>query len=273
MWFLSKVNYKIQDWKGNWKSLSEQFIQDGITYGEVEEQLHKLLEGRVTDYEYDINKIKFGAVYESFNAGNFYKVSIEEKTIDAKGKDKVTTLTHYVVAEDVSQAEARATQYMKSWITSTTIVGAVKTKVLGVWHPHNSLWQDDFKQRMAKLAEEGHESNDVNQTTIFDADGNPKMPDDDGYTVTTKDKNGNDVDITDKLKKSAKKGSGITSVTFSTYDPETGESIELGTIGKKPAVNSDDPTIHEEVGEKYPAKKKPKSGITFRKHNGDPVDA
>ncbi len=204
MWFLSKIKYSIQDEKGNSKAIVEQFIQEGITYAEVETQLATLLDGRVTDYEYDLSKIKFGSVYEPFNDGAFYKVTIDEKTTDERGKEKINILTHYVIAESVSDAEIRANAYMNTWVTDTTVKGAIQSKVLAVWHPHDSQWQDDFKQRMLRLAEEGHESADSNQTTIFDKEGKPKVPGLGGATVSVKGPDGNWVDVTEGLKKISK---------------------------------------------------------------------
>lgn len=177
MWFHAKINYKVQDNLGKWKSFAEQFLLENIIYGAAETDLATLLDGRVTGYEYDLTKVKFAAVYEPFNRGDFYKVTIEEKTTNELDKEKINVLTHYVIAESVHEAEQRTADYIKTWVTDCTIVGAVKTKILGVWHPHNSQWQDDFKQRMLKLAEAGQESSDANQTTIFDKDGKPKRYD------------------------------------------------------------------------------------------------
>ncbi|MBN8825094.1 MULTISPECIES: DUF4494 family protein [unclassified Spirosoma] len=175
MWFLAKIKYKVQDDLGKWKSFTEQFLLENILYGGAEKDLAKILEGRITDFEYDLAKVKFGQVYEPFNKGNFYKVTIEEKTYSAEtDKEKIEILTHYVIAESVHEAEERADKYISTWVTDCTIIGAVKSKILGVWHPYNSEWQDDFKQRMLLLAEAGNESSDANQTTIFNPDGSVK---------------------------------------------------------------------------------------------------
>ncbi|GAB4023336.1 hypothetical protein GCM10028808_73480 [Spirosoma migulaei] len=176
MWFLSKINYRVQGAKGKWKAISEQFIHEGVTYGEVEAQLATLLEKRVSQYEYDIDKIKFGAVYEPHNKGAFHKVTIDEVSVNDSGVETKTTYTHYVIAADVPEAFARATDYMKTWGSSTTIVGVTESKVLGVWHPHNQQWKDDFMSRMADLAEAGHEKKkkDDSPTTIFNKDGSAK---------------------------------------------------------------------------------------------------
>ncbi|MFD2936288.1 DUF4494 family protein [Spirosoma flavum] len=178
MWFHSKIKYGVQDALGKWKTYSEQFLHDAITYAEVEQQLAEFLQGRVSDYEYTITKISFDAVYDTFIQGSFYKVTFEEKTTNDAGADKITVKAHLVAAADVTDAERRATDYMKNWITDTTIIGSDRTKILGVWHPKSEDWKNDFKERMLRLAEVGQESNDSNQTTLFNRDGTVKKPGD-----------------------------------------------------------------------------------------------
>ncbi len=175
MWFLSKIKYGVQDSLGKWKSFSEQFVHDAITYGDVEAQLTEFLAGRVDEYEYDISKIRFDAIYDPFVKGHFFKVQYEEKTTTEAGVEKITVKSQLVVAQDVPDAERRATEYMKNWITDTTIIGADKTKILGVWHPLNQQWKDDFIARMADLAAAGNEKKkDDTPTTLFNPDGTAK---------------------------------------------------------------------------------------------------
>ncbi|MCX6218316.1 DUF4494 family protein [Spirosoma sp.] len=174
MWFLSKIKYGIQDSLGKWKAISEQFLHDAISYGDVEAQLTEFLKDRVKDYEHDISKVRYYSVYEPHVKGAFYKVQYEEKTTTKAGVEKITVKSHLVIALDVPDAERRAKEYMKNWVTDTKIIGADKTKILGVWHPHNQQWKDDFTERMIALAEAGHESPEPAPTTLFNADGTAK---------------------------------------------------------------------------------------------------
>ncbi|MCX6217685.1 DUF4494 family protein [Spirosoma sp.] len=174
MWFLSKIRYSVQDSLGKFKAISEQFVHDAISYGDVEAQLAEVLKGRVDDYTYDLSKIRFDSVYEPHVKGAFFKVQYEEKTTTEAGVEKVTVKSHLVVAQDVPDAEKKASEYMKNWITDWTIIGADKTKILGVWHPLNQDWKDDFIARMADLAAAGNETGEPAPTTIFNADGTAK---------------------------------------------------------------------------------------------------
>ncbi len=184
MWYQSKISYGVQDATGKWKTISESFLHDGISFTDVEAQIFKMVEGRLTDFEIKaIALVKFECVYDTFVGGDFYKVTVLSED---KADDKKTVTAHLVAATDVVDAEGRAEQYMKNWLTDNIITGVVKSPIVGVWHPKVENWQNDFWQRMDRLKENGHESSDVNQTTIFDKDGKPKMPDTtgEGFTMT-----------------------------------------------------------------------------------------
>lgn len=165
MQILSKISYRVQDQNtGKWKTITEQFLHDAVTYGDVEAQLAKLLEGRVTDYDYSLSKVTYAYIYDTFLPGDFYVVTIlTQEGID----EKKTSEKHLVVAESITDAEERAAKFTRNWVQSVSIEGAVHSKILGYWHPNNEQWQDDFKQRMARLAEEGNKSADANQLNLF----------------------------------------------------------------------------------------------------------
>jgi hypothetical protein len=169
MWYQSKIKYKTQDDAGKWKSFSESFLHDGVSFTDVEAQLYKILEERLkTDFEIgSISKVKFEAVYDTHivkdgKVSDFYKVTVLTKTLE----DKLETTFHLVAGFDVTDAEKRAETYMKDWMSDTMIISVAKSPILGVWHQNAAPWQEDFKFRMEKLAEEGRESSNINQIEI-----------------------------------------------------------------------------------------------------------
>lgn len=173
MWFQSKISYRIQDIAGKWKTITEQFLHDGVSFTDVEAQVFSMLEDRLTGFEIKaIAQVSFENVYEPHIGGDFYKVTVLTEGIG----DKKTSSFHLVAASDVVDAENRAEKYMSSWLDNTVIVAVAKSPILGVWHPIAEDWQDDFRARSERLADEGHESGDVNQATIFDREGKVKMP-------------------------------------------------------------------------------------------------
>jgi len=296
MWFHSKIKYSIQDRNDKLKTVSEEFLHDAVTYGDVEEQLAKVLEGRVTDYEYDIKKAVFAYIYYPFATGAFYVVTVEEKSEGKGGVEKITAHKHLVVAQDVPGAEAKATDYMKGWVVDTDVVGAVKSKILGIWHPHNQDWKDDFKQRMQALAEEGNESPDSPQTTIFNPDGSVKkygQDDDEEYslkdvTVSVKNKDGSYKDVTETISATAKESFWW---NRDDNDDDTADNDDQGAEGDiSSSANGPDigtvPTLYDQDGNRTSAfaDQKPTAGftlsrngkgkpITFKDKNGDPISA
>ncbi|MGF7213874.1 hypothetical protein GGR92_000014 [Spirosoma lacussanchae] len=164
MWYQSKVSYRLQDNFGKWKSYTEQYLHDAVSFSDVETQIYSVLEGRLTDFEIKgISLVKFEGVYEPHVGGDFYKVTIlTEDTIE----DKKSNSAHLVAAADVVDAERRTEKYMSGWLSNNTIIAVVKSPILGVWHPFSEDWQNDFKSRQADLADSGRESADVNQMNI-----------------------------------------------------------------------------------------------------------
>ena len=174
-WYQSKIAYRVQDDAGKWKTINESFLHDGVSFTDVEAQLFKMVEGRLTDFEVkSISQVKYEAVYEPHVGGDFYKVTV---LTQGELDDKKTTTFHLVAADSVIDAEKRAEAYMKTWLDPHDIIAVVKSPILGVWHPVAEDWQNDFETRSDKLSADGHESGDVAQTTLFDKDGKAKTND------------------------------------------------------------------------------------------------
>ncbi|GAB3278424.1 hypothetical protein GCM10027347_52820 [Larkinella harenae] len=162
-WYQSNVKYRTQDVNGKWKTISESFLHDGVSFSDVETQLHEILKERLKDFGVKaIKETTYSNVYDTFVGGDFYKVTIQTDYGDGKTSNE----NHLVAASDVVDAEKRAENYMKGWVTNTSIIAVVKSSILGVWHPKAEPWQEDFRERMAELELKGHKSVNANQTEI-----------------------------------------------------------------------------------------------------------
>ncbi|WP_234735350.1 DUF4494 family protein [Tellurirhabdus bombi] len=162
MLFQSRIQYKVLDKERKWKTIVEQFLHDSFTFTEVEAQIYKVTEGRLTDFSVKaIAIVNYDDVYSAGTGNHFYKVSI----LEVIGEEK-RTLTHLVTADDVTDAENRAEAFTRNFGGDLTIQSVQKTNILGFWHPNAELWQSDFRNRMDDLKDAGHVSGDINQTTI-----------------------------------------------------------------------------------------------------------
>jgi hypothetical protein len=162
-WYQSNVKYRTQDTTGKWKAISESFLHDGVSFSDVETQLYEILKDRLKDFNVKaIKETTYSNVYDTFVGGDFYKVTIQTDYGDGKTSNE----NHLVAAADVVDAEKRAEIYMKGWVTNTSIIGVVKSNILGVWHPKAEPWQEDFRERMADLEAKGYKSASANQTEI-----------------------------------------------------------------------------------------------------------
>jgi hypothetical protein len=171
-WYQSKVKYG-QMVEGKVKVVSENYLHDGVNFGEVETQCYEGLKTRIKDMNVDaIAKSTYGEVVfykgtsdQSYVADPFYKV-----VIDTDGK-----YSYLIPAADAEQAIYRAIK-AHGYGERTNISEVKRTDVLAVWHPHNELWQGDWWNRMELLLELKKCSWDLNQTEVFNTDGSAKKP-------------------------------------------------------------------------------------------------
>ncbi|WP_020603303.1 DUF4494 family protein [Spirosoma spitsbergense] len=205
-WYQPKVKYEALDGDTR-KTLTELYLFEAVTFGDVETQCYEQLKTRIKDPDVDaIAKAPFGSVIffsgttQEWFTDPFYRIGIKW------GDDKDLYL---VPAKDAEQAIERALSFHGS-AEASHIVEVKKTEILAVWHPKNELWQGDWHNRMERLKEAKKHSWDLSQSDLFNADGSAKTDSEmddllQATTVSAKDKDGNWVDITEKLKRTSRK--------------------------------------------------------------------
>ncbi|GAB3889757.1 hypothetical protein GCM10028803_00130 [Larkinella knui] len=170
MWHISTIEYGITDEKGNYKAVSEKFLQYGVTYGDVEAQLVDMLRGRVGTWETPaITRFKKRPeVIFNSSQNPIYKVKAEYDS----GDDKKQSVVLFVPAESIADAEAQVRYYYRTALTDYTPVEATRTKLKGIYDPKNEIWVGDFRNRMEALKDAGKTTapakKKVKEPTLFD---------------------------------------------------------------------------------------------------------
>ncbi|MBO0947554.1 DUF4494 family protein [Fibrella forsythiae] len=166
-WYQPKIKYTALI-EGKSKVVSEPYLFEGVNYGEVEKNCYEALRTRIKGPDVDtIAKSSLGEPVfyagtreDSFEADPFWRVGIET------GEKYV----YLVPAKDAEEAISRALKF-HGYGERKSVFDIKRTDILGVWHPKNELWQGDWWNRMELLLEQKKCSWDINQTSLFNADG------------------------------------------------------------------------------------------------------
>jgi len=161
-WYLSKVKYKATV-EGTIKTVTEEYLHQGVNYGDAETQHYSTLKTRMKAIDVDgLTKARYDDVVfysgtsEEWKTDPFFSVVIDT------GGEK----TKYLVpASDPQQAIKRVLK-AHGYGEAKDVKEIKETKLLGVWHPHNELWQGDWWNRMERLLEQKKCSWDINQTEM-----------------------------------------------------------------------------------------------------------
>lgn len=172
IWYLSRAKYgALVDGKD--KLVTEQYLHRGVIYGDAETQCFETLRTRLKTMDVDnMNKPGYdevvfysGTADENALLGDpFFQVNIK-----AGGEKR----NYLIPARDANQAITRGLKAY-GWGEAKNVVSVKQTDILGVWDPHNELWQGDWWNRMERLAECRRVSRDLNQTEAFNPDGSAK---------------------------------------------------------------------------------------------------
>ncbi len=152
MWLKSKIQYPSRS-----ETLTESYLHDALTYGEVESTCPELFISRIphltpTDHIDEIAKVKF--IYDVLffplqDEDSFWKVKV--RVLDVKKY----TIVYLVAAVSDREASSRVSDQLKDWLTPWKIIAVDETDILAVYRPNNELWSGDWYNRMERLADEG----------------------------------------------------------------------------------------------------------------------
>lgn len=211
MWRKSKIIY---DGKlnGEYKELTECFLNESISLGEVEAQLAKELQPRIKSGIQVVDgaaKIKLADVlFFSMQEDDFFYEIVVHEWVNAKRK----AYKYVLAALDYDQAGKRMEEYLENFKNPWRIHTVKETDILAVWHPQNELWIGDWRNRMERLESQGRsevvyerqgELFGKNDEDIDEETGEVKK----GPTVSVKDPStGEWKDITKNLEKSIPSG-------------------------------------------------------------------
>lgn len=116
---------------GTEREESERYITDCLTFGEAEEKAAETYSSDNTDG--DVIAVKRSNVREIVNEDeekeHYFKATIVDTFIDDKTEKE---LRYYVLirANDLSEATAKANEYMRQGLQDMRLDGIVKTKIL-----------------------------------------------------------------------------------------------------------------------------------------------
>lgn len=118
---------------GTEKETSERYITDCLTFAEAEQKGMEAYSADNTDG--DVVAVKRSNVKEIVNENeekqHYFKATIVDTFIDDK-TEKEKELRYYVLirADDLSEATAKAKEYMRQGLQDMRLDGIVKTKIL-----------------------------------------------------------------------------------------------------------------------------------------------
>lgn len=118
---------------GTEKEVNERYITDCLTFAEAEQKGMEAYSADNTDV--DVVAVKRSNVKEIVNENeekqHYFKATIVDTFIDDK-TEKEKELRHYVLirADDLSEATAKAKEYMRQGLQDMRLDGIVKTNIL-----------------------------------------------------------------------------------------------------------------------------------------------
>ena len=118
---------------GTEKEVNERYITDCLTFAEAEQKGMEMYAASNTDG--DVVAVKRSNVKEIVNENeekqHYFKATIVDTFIDDK-TEKEKELRYYVLirADDISEATAKAKEYMRQGLQDMRLDGIVKTKIL-----------------------------------------------------------------------------------------------------------------------------------------------
>lgn len=135
-WFECRVKYdKIDEQSGKEKTVTEPYLVDALSFTEAEERIHKYMEGAISgEFEIvGIKKEKLADVFPFKDADKWYKCKVVYVYVDEDtGKEKESSFTSVIRANNIDQARDRFYEKMKGVIVPFELKSVSETKIVDV---------------------------------------------------------------------------------------------------------------------------------------------
>lgn len=169
MWRKSKVIYEGRVNRDT-KTITEHYLHDSISLGDVEHQCAELLKKRITtgiEMVDSAAKVKFAQVifFGMQEDDHFYEIKLAEWT-----DGKKSTYAYLLPAISPEQAIERMTAYMGTSQSDWRMIDIKESDILAVWNASSELWTGDWWNRMDRYYDEGKRMFDANEVTDGDED-------------------------------------------------------------------------------------------------------
>lgn len=117
---------------GTEKEVNERYITDSLTFAEAEQKGMEVYSG--SNLDGDVVAIRRSNIREIVNENEekeyYFRATIADISVDEHGNEK--ELKYYVLirADDLSEATAKANEYLRQGLSDMKIEGIVKTRIL-----------------------------------------------------------------------------------------------------------------------------------------------
>lgn len=117
---------------GTEKEVNERYITDSLTFAEAEQKGMEVYSG--SNLDGDVVAIRRSNIREIVNENEekeyYFRATIADISVDEHGNEK--ELKYYVLirADDLSEATAKANEYLRQGLQDMRLDGIVKTKIL-----------------------------------------------------------------------------------------------------------------------------------------------
>lgn len=122
---------------GNPKRITEQYLVDGISIGDVEKRMTENMEGSV---DIDITSVRLTKYREFIPKGEkdsgedikYFSTKVSFISMEDSGKEKKTAVNYMVEASSVEAANKTMVAFMKDTLATYEINNVVETKIVDV---------------------------------------------------------------------------------------------------------------------------------------------
>lgn len=134
-WFTVKVKFSKETEEGLLKTVSEQYLVDGVSFTEVESIIYDEVGQRVRG-DFQVTHIAKSNIVDVFWYGDgdiWFKCKIQYIIADDMGKEKKVTQYMLANAESVPQAHERIRESLKNMLVSFQVPDVVETKIVDIF--------------------------------------------------------------------------------------------------------------------------------------------
>lgn len=117
---------------GTEKEVNERYITDSLTFAEAEQKGMEIYSA--SNLDGDVVAIKRSSIREIVNENeerkHYFRTTIADISVDEHGNEKEFKYYVLIRADDLSEATAKANEYLRQGLQDMRLDGIVKTKIL-----------------------------------------------------------------------------------------------------------------------------------------------